>query len=88
MTTTSKPSLRKLAKAIADFTRNTYFDGLPIQALSGIVQEHGFDASELDGIYCGRDGRHLARISPKAGLFMTWHKMEVTGRYEVVAYVS
>jgi hypothetical protein len=88
MKTTPATAARKLGKAIAKLTRKTYFDRLPIMELTRLVEDHGFVSDELDGFYCGHDGRVSADIGFGRGLMLTWHKMEVSGRFEVVAYVS
>ncbi len=65
----------------------TYQDGLPIQQIDEVLEHYGFNATE-ESIYCGREGRATHQVGDHTFLLMTWYKMEVTGRYEVVAYVS
>ena len=65
----------------------TYHDGLPIHLIDMILAENGFYTTE-PAIYCGRDGHSHEQVSANMWLSLSWHKMEVTGRYEVVAYVS
>lgn len=64
-----------------------YHDGLPIQQIDDILDAYDFTETE-PAIYCGRDGRTTAKVGQNTWLALSWHKMEVTGRYEVVAYVS
>lgn len=64
-----------------------YHDGLPINAIDNILLANGFDQMEA-GIYCGREGRVNEKVGDRTWLCMSWYKMEVTGRYEVTAYVS
>ena len=86
---TSKIESRQRSRVNADlFTLcATYHDGLPIGQIDEILKLHGFDELEA-GIYCGREGRINERVSERSFLSFSWYKMEVTGRYEVVAYVS
>jgi hypothetical protein len=86
---TSKIESRQRSRVNADlFTLcSTYHDGLPIGQLDEILKLHGFNEME-PGIYCGREGRVNERVGERSFLSFSWYKMEVTGRYEVVAYVS
>jgi len=65
----------------------TYHDFLPIQRINEILDENGFNETE-PAIYCGRNGQTLENVGQRTFLSLSWHKMDVTGRYEVVAYVS
>jgi hypothetical protein len=64
-----------------------YHDGLPLRRIDAILQAHGFTGLD-DGLYCGRDGRITEKVSERTWFILSWHKMCVTGRYEVIAYVS
>ena len=64
-----------------------YHDGLLLSQIDEVLEHYGFNAAE-SAIYCGREGRATAQVGEHTFLLMTWFKMEVTGRYEVVAYVS
>ena len=67
----------------------TYQDGLPIADVIALLNAAGFvETDGLVGVYCGRDGSVHEGVGEGVYLSLTWHKMEVTGRYEVVAYVS
>ena len=77
----------RLRKALSEIGR-AYHDSACPEALVLAVAELGFDGRALDGIYCGRDGRAEHRISPKVTLVHVWHRMEVTGRYEVTCYLA
>jgi len=81
--------------ALADFTRNQYFDSLPISEIYDLLKGYGIYWEESEGIYTGREGRISedlydadGQMYSNANLVMTWHKMPESGRYEVVAYVS
>jgi len=64
-----------------------YHNALPLADIDAILESEGFQPLE-EAIYCGRDGRMRQQVGPKTWLAMSWHKMEETGRYEVVAYLS
>lgn len=74
--------------------RTRYFDGVPITEMIEICESAGFVISEDDRsmILCGREGKATVDLyqdgKTKNTLVFTWYKMEATGRYEVVAYVS
>lgn len=81
-----------------------YHDGIPINLISSVLQPFGIylaneDNTPFGGFFTGRDGRtniDLMQGHPEQGgrpisnsmLVLTWHKMEQTGRYEIVAYLS
>ena len=98
-----KPSGRQLAQAakkandqIYDLIHNKYFQSIPNDELLAIVKRAGFhfDPEEEEFILVGRDGKASWQLHDEAGrevnhmLVLQWHKMDKTGRYEVVAYVS
>jgi hypothetical protein len=64
-----------------------YHDGIPVAAIDKVLTTCGLKATE-PAIYCGRDGRSHEQVGESTWLALTWHKMEVSGRYEIVAYVS
>ena len=64
-----------------------YHHGLPLSEIDAILTKHGFTGMEA-AIYCGREGRVHEQVGPKTWILLTWHKMENTGRYEIVAYLS
>ena len=81
---------------IYDLINNKYFQSIPNDQLFQIVRDAGFrfDPEEEEFILVGRDGRATWQLHDEAGravnhmLVLQWHKMDRTGRYEVVAYVS
>jgi hypothetical protein len=98
-----KPSGRELSKAakkaneqIYDLVNNKYFQSIPNDDLFAIVKRAGFrfDPEEEEFLLVGRDGKASWQLHDEAGrevnhmLALQWHKMDKTGRYEVVAYVS
>ncbi len=66
----------------------TYHEGIPVGQIAQAVHAHELDAEELEGIYTGHHGRQTCQIAANAWLTFTWYRMEATGRYEIVAYVS
>lgn len=78
---------------------NRYFQSIPLDQIFEIVEKAGFalDPEEKACILTGRTGRSTWELfnpltpGGKAVdhlLVVQWHKMETTGRYEIVAYVS
>ena len=61
-----------------------YHDSIPLYAIDCILTDNGFDP-QSEGIFTGRDGRHSEEVGHGVWLHMTWHFMEVTRRWEVVA---
>lgn len=92
-------SVAKAAKLannkIYEITKANYFSAIPLDRLYDAVEDAGlsFEAEEKACILCGRSGQanwdlYYDGKPAKRRLVVTWHKMETTGRYEVVAYVS
>ncbi len=98
-----KPSGKQLMQAakrandqIYDLVNNKYLQAIPNDRLFEIVKSAGFrfDPEEEEFILVGRDGKATWQLHDASGrrvnhmLVLQWHKMDRTGRYEVVAYVS
>ena len=88
---------KKANDAIYDLIHKQYFQSVPLDQLFAIVEKAGlsFDPDERDSILTGRTGKATwSLFDPESGreanhmLVLNWHKMENTGRYEIVAYVS
>ena len=92
---------RRANDQIHDLVNNKYFKEIPLDELFQIVERAGFhlDPDEKACILTGRDGKATWDLYGAAGiatpggearhmLVLNWHRMDVTGRYEVVAYVS
>ncbi len=84
---TERRNRSRVNNELSLLTTYTYFDGLPIVKINEILKIYLFNELE-PGIYCGEDGRVIEQVGPKTWLTFTWHKMEESGRYEVIAYVS
>jgi hypothetical protein len=63
----------------------TYHVGLALDKVDEILVRNGFD--ELDVLVSGERRLH-EQVGPHTWLSVAWHRMEVTGRYEIVAYLS
>jgi hypothetical protein len=93
---TTRAAAKRANDQIYDLLHNRYFTAIPNDQLFGIVRREGFrfDPEEEQFILTGRDGRATWQLFDDAGyavnhmLVLQWHKMDRTGRYEVVAYVS
>jgi len=83
-------------KYLADVIGRKYWDGIPLDAIFEKLRENGFEPVQEDqtawsGIIAGRDGNtriELKTGGPKRWLSLSYHKMDVSGRYEVTAYIS
>ena len=64
-----------------------YHDYIPVYEIDSALVNNGFEATE-PAIYCGADGQIHEEVGHGMYLTMTWHKMEETGRYEIVAYLN
>lgn len=80
-----------------ELVHNRFFDSVPLAEVFDIVERAGFrlDPDEKECILTGRDGRATWDLYGSAPgqtldhmLVLHWHKMDTTGRYEIVAYVS
>lgn len=80
--------INRLNKGLRDLTTNKYFERLPLCDIGNICTMHGFATDDFDGIYCGRQGRATISLGEKVWMNISWYKMDVSGRYEVVAYAS
>jgi len=69
-------------------TKNKYFKSIPLKEIKEILENKGFETESLDGIYTGKDGKVHEQVGPKTWFYMTWHKMEESGNYEIVCYLS
>lgn len=87
---------RKANDAIFKLTTNRYFNEIPLGPIMEVVEKAGFrfDPEEVPLFLTGRSGRLVLELfgptgkSANKGLMVQWHKMETTGRYEIVAYVN
>ena len=82
----SEATARKRAnRALAAL--QTYHNDIPNADIDAILTANGFQPT-AEGIYCGRDGRINEQVGKNTWLSMSWHRMEVSGRYEIVSYLS
>jgi|WetSurSiteA1Bulk_404760.scaffolds.fasta_scaffold26415_2 hypothetical protein len=91
MNTTNK---RHMNTKLSNLTRNVYFDEIPLDEIFAILRAEGTfamqeDGTEWNGLLCGADGNCIfALFGSRYGMNLSWHKMELSGRYEIVAYVN
>ena len=64
-----------------------YHQFIPTGDIDRILEENGLQALE-PAIYCGRSGRITEQVGERSFLCLTWMKMEVTGMFEIVSYIS
>lgn len=89
-----KKNRSKANEDLNKLTTNKYFSSLPIADIAAILKKNGFDPyfedeSGMEGIYTGRDGKiNPLQVGPKTWLALSWHKMEPSGNWEVVTYLS
>jgi hypothetical protein len=86
MANVNESRARKAANKLLASMAN-YHPFLPLADIDAILTSVGLKATE-PAIYCGREGRSREQVGENTWLCLTWYKMEVTGNYEVVAYVS
>ena len=78
---------RKTANGrLADMS-SSYHQFIPTSDIDAILTEAGFNSME-PAIYCGREGRVNEQVGQRTWITMSWYKMEETGRFEIVAYLS
>jgi hypothetical protein len=80
--TRARKIANKLLAAMA-----TYHRFIPIADIDAILNQAGLKGME-EGIYCGREGRVNEQVGVNTWLCLSWYKMEVSGDYEITAYVS
>lgn len=84
----SEKSRQGKANKALDTLCKKYYKSLPLDEIKKILKENEFNEDAVDGIYTGREGKSHEQVGPKSWLTMTWHKMEESGNWEVVAYIS
>jgi hypothetical protein len=72
---------------LADLCRR-YHSSIPLTEIKDILVSNGFDGAAIDGIYTGRDGRMSEQCGERTWIVLVWHKMEVTGQWEITSYLS
>lgn len=80
-------SITGVNKELSNLTCSKYFPSIPLWEINSILTGNGFYGLS-DGIYCGRDGKIHEKVGFKEFLTLIWHKMEPSGNYEVIVYVS
>lgn len=88
MKNTEATRRRRANSALATLTSGRYFDCLPLHEVGTILTENGFSDDAVHGIFCGREGRFNEQVGDKTWIQFSWYKMENTGRFEIVTYLS
>jgi hypothetical protein len=71
-----------------------YWEALPVADVEAALQLLGITVpADEAGLLCGRDGQTTYPLvfqgrTAKSVLSLSWHRLDATGKYEVVAYVS
>ena len=90
---------RKVQKAVQRVLEPTYFKKIPLGDLFSALRSLEVhlideDGTEWSGMLLGRDGRASFDLAynglhvKNATLQLTWHKMDMSGNYEVIGYIS
>jgi len=87
---------RDANEAIYHLINNRYFNEIPLGPVITAVEKAGFafDPEEIPLFLTGRTGKMTLDLFGPTGkaadhmLVFQWHKLENSGRYEIVAYVS
>ena len=87
MDATTERQSRKQANREFDALGKTYHGSIPLTRIDEILTANGFRTLE-EGIYCGRDGQVNEQVGDRTYFSLSWHKMDESGRYEIVARVS
>lgn len=82
-----KTRINRLNRDLANLTRNTYFKYLPVFELGQVIERHGFEKSDMQGIYCGHSGQSTHDLGENVWMNVSWYRME-SGNYEVMVYAS
>jgi hypothetical protein len=95
MSMTKQTAVSRANRTLHELASNKYHSAVPLDRIYDAVESVGLtiDPEERACILCGREGRAAWDLfwegkPAKQALVLTWYKMDVTGRYEVVAYVS
>lgn len=93
-------NLKKKANNTLDkILKKTYFRKIPIDDIFDVLENLGLipiqeDGTRWSGLLLGRKGDAKIDLAYKGKsvinsvLFLTWYTMPITGKYEVIAYVT
>ena len=91
----AKAALKQANANIYHLLKNNYFHGIPLAEIYAAVERTGLSVprDEKDCILTGRQGRATWPMTfhdmpVREHLWITWYKMETTGRYEVVGAIT
>jgi len=83
-----KQRLDTVNKALAKLTEAIYMPNIPIEEAKEILEQNGFNTSQIEGKGRNDEGAYRGPIAENASFVMTWYKMPVSGNYEIVTYVG
>jgi hypothetical protein len=90
-----KTAVKQASSGISKLLKNTYFPHVPLGAIYEIIERTGLaiPEDEKSCMLTGRQGRAtwpltFHGLAVPQHLWITWHKMEETGRYEVVGAIT
>lgn len=87
MTNGQEVKARRKANSALAKLGSEYHPTIPCHEINNILWMNDFRQME-SGIFCGRDGQHKEQVGDRTWLSLSWHKMDVTGNYEIVVYLS
>ena len=79
--------LRKQVNSKLADLGSRYHCHIPLGEIDEILTDSGFRQLE-PAIYCGRQGQVHEQVGEKSWINLAWYRMEVSGNYEITAYVS
>lgn len=92
---------KAINREIGKLLKPIYFHEIPLEDLMDICERNGYrvvdeEGNRWQGFLCGREGTVYFDLNnglskkpvANAKLALQWYKMEVSGRYEVTAYVG
>jgi len=89
--TRDKTEIRKAARKVnvelAKMGR-VYYDKLPVGRIIALLEENDFDTENLEGIWCGHEGRVHESIGDGKFILVAWCRVGDNGRFELTSYVS
>lgn len=76
-----------------------YHESIPLDTIFAALRKHGLipvqeDGTPWQGLLCGADShttfdlKHGDQPIVNAALYLAWYRMDATGHYEIVTYLS
>lgn len=85
--------IKKKAQDFLHKIGTEYHKSIPIKEILDYLKVLGITLAEPDFLFTGRDGRDTFELMyggslASSNLIIAWHKMDVTGNWEITAYLS